>query len=70
MYVRLSARPRVLSRDSVWTKWWLFTKLFMNNRVLEFWGFNCPTKIKVQFKLAVKFNETEQLEGTKSNAEL
>jgi len=70
MYVRLSARPRVLSRDSDWTKWRLFTKLCISMRVSEFWGFNGPTKIKLQIKLATTCNENEQQEGTKSNAEI
>ena len=38
--------------------------------VLEFRGFNFPTKMKVQIKLVTTCNKTEQQEGTKSNAEL
>jgi len=70
MYIRLSARPRILSRDKVWTKWRLLTKFSMNMTVLEFWVFNFPTEITVQIKLATTCNKNEQQERTKGNAEL
>jgi hypothetical protein len=70
MYIRVSARQRILFRDNIWTKWRLFTKFCMNLTVLEFWVLNFPTEIAVQIKLATICNKNEQQEPIKGNAEL